>query len=250
MNDNELRELRARWKALWVIATIIAVGLLIVAMAASPADAFEVCPEWDSGKIDVTGEQTTLRITAPEGFHIVEVCVKAGSSNEGYGPEYSVVDPPRRGMTISHSSGKAISHYSMRYEICHMPGTTTTTAPPATTTTSLPVTPSTSTTTVAPTTTQPPTTTTTIPTTTSTEPSESTTTVITSPPPTTSSTVETSTTSTSAPIATTSTAEPPKQSTTPTDELPYTGAGHVALFVVALFALVAGAGLVRLGGQR
>ena len=255
MNDNELRELRARWKALWVIATIIAVGLLIVAMAATPADASEGCPEWDSGKIDVTGDHTTLRITAPEGFHIVELCVKAGSSNQGLGPEYTTVDPPRRGMTIAHSSGKAISHYSVRYEICTMPSTTTTTVPSSTTTTStvpdvVTTTTVSTSTTVAPTTTQPPTTTTTIPTTTSTEPSESTTTVITEPPPTTSSTVETSTTSTSAPMATTSTAEAPPQSATPTDELPMTGAEHVALFVVALFALVGGAGLVRLGGQR
>ncbi|WP_394253696.1 hypothetical protein [Arthrobacter pityocampae] len=72
----------------------------------------QVCDEGTSGKQDVTGARPTLTITAPEGQLIASYCVKAGSSNQGDGPETVVLTPPESQVTISHSTGKDISHYS------------------------------------------------------------------------------------------------------------------------------------------
>ncbi|MGW4928015.1 hypothetical protein ACWEOH_02590 [Agromyces sp. NPDC004153] len=90
----------------------------------------KVCDELDSGKINVGGSHPTLEISAPDGFVITEYCVKAGSAVQGDGPEYVVVDPPQQTVTIDHSTGKDISHYSFSYEPAP---TTPPTTPPATT---------------------------------------------------------------------------------------------------------------------
>jgi hypothetical protein len=97
--------------------------LLVVALFAVPAafasspyklDAVDkVCTAGDSGKVDVSGDATTLTLTAPDGYLISGYCVKAGSANQDQGgPEYYVVEPPAASVEISHTSGKAISHYS------------------------------------------------------------------------------------------------------------------------------------------
>lgn len=75
----------------------------------------QVCPEGDSGKIDVSGSNASLTLTAPEGKLISGYCVKAGSANQGLGPEFYPVNPPAKSVTISHSSGKDISHYSLTF---------------------------------------------------------------------------------------------------------------------------------------
>lgn len=74
-----------------------------------------VCAEQSSGKIDVKGSFKTLTLTAPEGQLISGYCVKSGSINDGNGPEYVSVVPPSAEVTISHSTGKDISHYSLLY---------------------------------------------------------------------------------------------------------------------------------------
>ncbi|WP_460886144.1 hypothetical protein [Promicromonospora xylanilytica] len=102
-------------------------ALLVAGLMATPAAAFAApiaaapvastpsgdatCPK--EGKVDVGGEQETLVVTAPEGFLITGYCVKAGSVEQGLGPENVVVDPPATQVTIEHSSGKAISHYTL-----------------------------------------------------------------------------------------------------------------------------------------
>ncbi|MHA7284370.1 excalibur calcium-binding domain-containing protein [Arthrobacter sp. TMS2-4] len=72
----------------------------------------QVCGEGTSGKVDVTGAHSTLTITAPEGQLIASYCVKAGSSNQGEGPEIVELPTPLAEVPISHTSGKDISHYS------------------------------------------------------------------------------------------------------------------------------------------
>jgi hypothetical protein len=89
-----------------------------------------VCDGLDSGKIDVSGSETSLEISAPEGNVITEYCVKAGSIQQGDGPEYVQVEPPTQTVVIMHSTGKDISHYSFSYEPAP---TTPPTTPPATT---------------------------------------------------------------------------------------------------------------------
>lgn len=95
---------------LGVLAACMVVLGVGAATASSSAD--QVCAAGDSGKVDVYGDDTTLTITAPDGYVITGYCVKAGSENQGNGPESYVVDPPATSVVISHSSGKAISHYS------------------------------------------------------------------------------------------------------------------------------------------
>lgn len=98
-----------------VVAALLVAGG--VALAAAPASATPehegVCQNLDTGHIPGAG--TSMDITAPEGKLIAEVCVKAGSVNNGNGPEYTTVDPALASLTIAHSSGKDISHYSVRY---------------------------------------------------------------------------------------------------------------------------------------
>lgn len=104
-------------------------ALLVAGLMGSPAAAFaapiagapvavtpggdteSTCPK--EGKVDVGGEQETLEVTAPDGFLITGYCVKAGSDKQGDGPEDYTVDPPQATVTIEHSSGKAISHYTL-----------------------------------------------------------------------------------------------------------------------------------------
>jgi hypothetical protein len=74
----------------------------------------QVCEGLDSGKIDLTGENETHTVSAPDGKLIDGYCVKAGSANAGDGPRYVDIDPVES-LTLTHPSGKAISHYSLSY---------------------------------------------------------------------------------------------------------------------------------------
>ncbi len=86
----------------------------------------------------------SITVTAPEGKLISGYCVKAGSIQQGNGPSYVSFDPPVEQVTITHPSGKDISHYIVFY----VDRTTTTSS--STTTTSTTSTTSTTTTTSAP----------------------------------------------------------------------------------------------------
>ena len=100
--------------ALVVLASCAVV--LTVGVAPAISSGSLACPAGTSGKIDVSGDDTTLTITAPDGYVITGYCVKAGSAKQGNGPESYVVDPPVTSVVISHSSGKGISHYSYTLE--------------------------------------------------------------------------------------------------------------------------------------
>ncbi|HJR94722.1 MAG TPA: hypothetical protein VJ807_04750 [Gaiellaceae bacterium] len=73
----------------------------------------QVCPNNDTGHISASTPSVTA--TAPDGKLISGYCVKAGSANQGLGPEFVTVDPAQKSVTITHSSGKDISHYSLIY---------------------------------------------------------------------------------------------------------------------------------------
>lgn len=101
------------------VATVLAVAMLGMVFLAGPGAAEgntdQVCEGLDSGKIDVAENTETVTITAPEGSLITGYCVKAGSTQQGNGPLYVVVDPPQESVTISYTD-KDISHYSYSYE--------------------------------------------------------------------------------------------------------------------------------------
>jgi hypothetical protein len=83
-----------------------------------------VCEGLDSGKIDDETESTSLEVCAKdfEGYEdqcITGYCVKAGSVKQELGPEYPI-DTPSKCVTLTHSSGKAISHYSLEFGPCRI----------------------------------------------------------------------------------------------------------------------------------
>jgi hypothetical protein len=94
-------------------ALSLAIGFVILGGSALANE--QVCPGLDSGKIDEPGNKTKVTVTAPDGQLIDQYCAKAGSAKQGYGPELVTVDPPQKSVTISHSSGKDLSHYSVSY---------------------------------------------------------------------------------------------------------------------------------------
>jgi LPXTG-motif cell wall-anchored protein len=212
-----------------------------------------------SGKIDTSGDPLSVTVSAPAGNVITKYCVKAGSANQGYGPEYYNVVPPQSSVTIAHSSGKAVSHYSYGYE----PITTTTTQPTTTSTTTTTTSTTTTTTTSTTTTTKPTTTTTTKPTTTTTTKPTTTTTT---KPTTTTTTVLGSTTI--RPETTTTAVSTTEATSTPQDpvalgaverqgqmlepggaQLATTGSSTSAA-LVALGVLLLGLGLAALAARR
>lgn len=80
-------------------------------VAATPSGGESTClPKED--KVDVDGNLTEITVTAEPGYLITGYCVKAGSDKQGDGPEYVTVAPTET-VTIKHSSGKDISHYSL-----------------------------------------------------------------------------------------------------------------------------------------
>ena len=86
----------------------------------------QVCPNLDTGH-QSAGDATSYTVTAPAGMVIVSVCVKAGSVQQGNGPEFPSVPSGSTSFTFSHSSGKEISHWSADFEPSDETTDTTTT---------------------------------------------------------------------------------------------------------------------------
>ena len=108
-------------------ALLAAVTVTAAAATASTND--QVCPDLTTGHLD-GGDETEITITAPEGTLIVSYCVKAGSAEQEEGPEIVVLPEGVESITISHSSGKEISHYSYEYLPILEPTTTRPSPPP------------------------------------------------------------------------------------------------------------------------
>ena len=81
--------------------------LAVLGAQASPAAASEVCPGTHLSPPDDTTESFTY--TAPDGYLIAGWCVKAGNTAENH----DLSDAPVASVTIAHSSGKDVSHYSV-----------------------------------------------------------------------------------------------------------------------------------------
>jgi hypothetical protein len=94
------------------MALLAVLAALAIGVGSAASSDTGVCAESDSGKVDVSGDHVTLTLTAPDGYVITSYCVKAGSEKQGNGVETYPVDPPAQEVVVSHSSGKAISHYS------------------------------------------------------------------------------------------------------------------------------------------
>ena len=100
-------------KRILIGATLIVAGLIGVA-GASPVSAQTNEGVCEGTHIQSSGK-TSVTVTADPGQLISGYCVKAGSVIQGDGPEYKDFDPPVPSVTITHSSGKNISHYVVTY---------------------------------------------------------------------------------------------------------------------------------------
>lgn len=88
-----------------------AVAALVLLGGAMPAQAVpNLCPAGDSGKIDVNSEDSSITLEAPDGQLITQVCVKSGTT-----VEYFTFDPGEETVTVTTTSGKGVSHYSVWY---------------------------------------------------------------------------------------------------------------------------------------
>lgn len=100
-----------------VISVVVATAMLVIGLVAgalSVAGA-DPGPQVCSGThLTPQGSTQSVTYTAPEGMLVAGYCVKAGSAQQGNGPHYETVDPPRPVVTIFHPSGKDISHFSVR----------------------------------------------------------------------------------------------------------------------------------------
>lgn len=121
--------------AVGMIVSVI-LGLVVAGTiaASDPATQGQVCPHgggwfkyeaegnWEPEQpagisASINGGQAT--ITVADGVILTGVCVKAGSANQGYGPETWTAGLPLDGpgqLTVAHSSGKDISHISVTAE--------------------------------------------------------------------------------------------------------------------------------------
>ncbi|WP_442576677.1 hypothetical protein ACSBPH_05975 [Microbacterium sp. F51-2R] len=97
--------------ALLAAALVLAPVAVTAASAAPPSE--KVCADYSTGRITPADGVTEVTYTAPEGQVILAICVKAGSVKQGNGPEAVSVPENATEVTFSHSSGKAIGHYSV-----------------------------------------------------------------------------------------------------------------------------------------
>jgi hypothetical protein len=81
--------------------------LAVLGAQVTPAAASEVCPGTHLSPPDSTTESFTY--TAPDGYLVAGWCVKAGDTAENH----DLSDAPVASVTIAHSSGKDVSHYSV-----------------------------------------------------------------------------------------------------------------------------------------
>ena len=100
--------------AVGAVAGFVLLGAGMAPASAAPTEG-QICPAWDSGRIDVADGIQSLEVTAPDGLEIVAVCVKAGSAKQGLGVQIDYLSYSQLTVTLSHYSGKDISHYSVKY---------------------------------------------------------------------------------------------------------------------------------------
>ncbi|NHC24578.1 hypothetical protein G6553_15535, partial [Nocardioides sp. IC4_145] len=110
--------------ALAAAAVVVPVVSLAPTSVAAPSTD-QVCAPLSSGKIDTKGDPMAVTVHAPAGKMIVGYCVKAGSAQQGNGPVTADLGKPVHTLTITHPSGKAVSHYSVRYGTIVSPAPTT-----------------------------------------------------------------------------------------------------------------------------
>jgi hypothetical protein len=201
--------------------TAMVLGMVVYVGGASAAED-EVCPgtKADVGDLPATidgviitlVDSGTVHFDIPEGS-TVQVCVKAGSAEQGEGPEFFTLTAD---ADLDASSGKELSHVS----VISITTTTTTSppAPPPTTTTNAPPPPS-STTTTAP--------------------------GAQTPGPGGAGTVTKDDTTSTQDVV------PPSKTQTPSEELAFTGPESVVpIGAIALFLASAGSGLMWLSSKR
>ena len=101
-HKGDRRRSTSRLAALLLLLPILAV---LGAQASPAAATSELC---EGDVVEVQGEIKTIPYTAPDGYLVSSWCVKSGTEAEVH-----EVNPPAKTITIAHTSGKGISHYSV-----------------------------------------------------------------------------------------------------------------------------------------
>ena len=113
-----------RWRSAFALLLLLPTMAVIGAQAATPAAGADVCP---GEQVEIRGETKTVTYTAPAGYLVSSWCVKAGTTIEVHdGTTHAL---PTTTVTITHSSGKGVSHYSVT--LVKAPEPKTPTAPTA-----------------------------------------------------------------------------------------------------------------------
>ncbi len=121
---------RNRVAVMFSLLAVVGAFLIVApAMAFATASDNKVCPTFDTGHVNPGNNKTSVTVTAPANKKIISYCVKAGSANQGLGAETKNIAPTKT-VTFSHSSGKDISHYSLRFITSTDPTTPAPTTPP------------------------------------------------------------------------------------------------------------------------
>ena len=96
------------------VAAVVSISGAVTAPVWATNDSSRVCAGQHLAPDDGKNDEATETYAAPAGFLISSYCVKAGSDNQkDGGPEYVSVTPPAATITISHSTGKDVSHFSV-----------------------------------------------------------------------------------------------------------------------------------------
>lgn len=106
------------------MAAIIAIALVVAVFGgtSTPAQAADVCPPLDSGKINTVGDPATVTVTAPAGFLIDRYCVKAGPT-----PVFINVNDLKT-VVVDYPGIDSVSHYSLSYTVANTTTSSTTTS--------------------------------------------------------------------------------------------------------------------------
>jgi hypothetical protein len=96
----------------------LSMGLTTAGASTSGKSSITICDAYGDGsgasggtpKIDVSGDQQSVQVSAPAGYLIDSYCVKAGTDTV-----IVPVTPPQASILLTAPNGKAVSHYSLHF---------------------------------------------------------------------------------------------------------------------------------------
>ena len=96
-------------------AAVLSSGLALGVATPAPASAAPGnCDDLDSGRVVVSGNADRVTVAAPAGQLVTGYCVKsAGLKGTTGAPEYVVLEKPVASLSLKHTDGGNLTHYSL-----------------------------------------------------------------------------------------------------------------------------------------